>query len=63
MENIPENIEEIEEEYLILRDLSIHPNIPSFTGIFLKKGGKPEEDQAWLALEVRLQMFQMNCFL
>lgn len=53
MENIGENLEEIEEEYLILRDLSLHPNLPSFHGIFFKKGSKQEEDQAWLVMEVR----------
>ncbi|XP_069183192.1 myosin-IIIb [Procambarus clarkii] len=52
MENIGENLEEIEEEYLILRDLSIHPNLPAFYGIFFKKGSKQEEDQAWLAMEL-----------
>ncbi|KAG7174088.1 Myosin-IIIa-like [Homarus americanus] len=38
-----ENLEEIEEEYLILRDLSLHPNLPAFHGIFFKKGVKQEE--------------------
>ena len=52
MENIGENLEEIEEEYLILRDLSIHPNLPSFIGIFFKRGAVREEDQAWLVMEV-----------
>ncbi|XP_063883342.1 myosin-IIIb-like isoform X3 [Scylla paramamosain] len=51
MENIGENLEEIEEEYLILRDLSIHPNLPSFIGIFFKRGAVREEDQAWIVME------------
>lgn len=52
LENVPENIEEIEEEYLVLRDLSMHPNIPTFKGLFLKRGGLPEEDQLWFVMEV-----------
>ncbi|XP_064105759.1 myosin-IIIb-like isoform X3 [Macrobrachium nipponense] len=52
MENIGENLEEIEEEYLILKDLSLHPNLPAFHGIFLKKGPKMEEDQAWIVMEL-----------
>lgn len=50
MESINEVIEEIEEEYLILRDLSNHPNLPKFFGIFMKKYN--EEDQLWLVLEL-----------
>lgn len=54
MESIADNIEEIEEEYLILRDLCLHPNIPSFYGLFLKKHpSKREEDQLWFVMEVR----------
>jgi serine/threonine protein kinase len=52
LENVAENIEEIEEEYLVLRDLSLHPNIPSFKGLFLKRGSLPEEDQLWFVMEV-----------
>ncbi|XP_017301836.1 myosin-IIIb-like [Diaphorina citri] len=52
MENIPENIEEIEEEYLVLKDLSVHPNIPSFYGLYLRRGGQPEEDQLWFVMEL-----------
>jgi myosin-3 len=50
MESINEVIEEIEEEYMILKDLSNHPNLPKFFGIFLKKS--IEEDQLWLVLEL-----------
>lgn len=52
LENVAENIEEIEEEYLVLRDLSLHPNIPSFKGLYLKRGSLPEEDQLWFVMEV-----------
>lgn len=53
LENVADNIEEIEEEFLVLRDLSMHPNIPAFHGIFLKRA-KPaqEEDQLWFVMEV-----------
>lgn len=50
MESINEVIEEIEEEYMILRDLSNHPNLPKFFGIFLKRYN--EEDQLWLVIEL-----------
>ncbi|XP_014227640.1 myosin-IIIb-like isoform X2 [Trichogramma pretiosum] len=53
LENVADNIEEIEEEFLVLRDLSMHPNIPDFHGIFLKRS-KPaqEEDQLWFVMEL-----------
>jgi len=54
LENVADNIEEIEEEYLVLRDLCLHPNIPLFHGLFLRHA-KPgqEEDQLWFVMEVR----------
>ncbi|XP_066603378.1 myosin-IIIb-like isoform X2 [Prorops nasuta] len=53
MENVADNIEEIEEEYLVLRDLSSHPNIPLFHGLFLKKSTSgQEEDQLWFVMEL-----------
>ena len=51
MESIHEVLEEIEEEYLVLRDLSDHPNIPEFYGIFIKQD-TASEDQIWLVMEV-----------
>lgn len=53
LENIAENIEEIEEEFLVFRDLSSHPNIPEFFGLFLKRGLSAEDDQIWFVMEVR----------
>ena len=50
MESINEVIEEIEEEYKILNELSNHPNLPKFYGIFMKKS--TEEDQLWLVMEL-----------
>jgi myosin III len=52
LEQITENLEEIEEEYLVLSELSRHPNLPEFHGLFLKKGKTPEEDQIWFCLEL-----------
>ncbi|XP_015784423.1 myosin-IIIb isoform X3 [Tetranychus urticae] len=52
MENISDNIEEVEEEYLILTNQSLHPNIPSFYGLYLKLGNRREEDQLWFVLEL-----------
>ncbi|KAL0100751.1 hypothetical protein PUN28_019257 [Cardiocondyla obscurior] len=53
LENVADNVEEIEEEYLVLRDLNRHPNIPLFHGLFLKRA-KPgqEEDQLWFVMEL-----------
>ncbi|XP_050666235.1 myosin-IIIb-like isoform X2 [Leptidea sinapis] len=52
LENITENIEEIEEEFLVFRDLSSHPNIPEFFGLFLKRGITSEDDQIWFVMEL-----------
>nr|XP_026486396.1 myosin-IIIb-like isoform X3 [Vanessa tameamea] len=52
LENIAENIEEIEEEFLVFRDLSSHPNIPEFFGLFLKRGISSEDDQIWFVMEL-----------
>lgn len=57
LESITDNIEEIEEEYLVLRDLSHHPNLPSFIGMFLRKGVCFEDDQLWFVMEVRFETF------
>ncbi|XP_044736982.1 myosin-IIIa-like [Chrysoperla carnea] len=52
LENIRENIEEIEEEYLVLKSHSRHPNITDFYGIFFKRGPTLEEDQIWFVVEL-----------
>jgi myosin III len=56
LENITENIEEIEEEFLVFRDLSSHPNIPEFFGLFLKRGITSEDDQIWFVMEVSAKL-------
>lgn len=52
LETIADNLEEIEEEFLVLRDLSQHPNLPEFVGMFLKRGACVEDDQLWFVMEV-----------
>ena len=55
LESIHEMIEEIEEEYQVLRDLSEHPNMPRFYGMFLKPNNS-YDDQIWLVMEVRCML-------
>lgn len=57
LETIADNLEEIEEEYLVLRDLSQHPNLPSFVGIFLMRGISVEDDQLWFVMEVCVYIY------
>lgn len=52
MENIADNMEEIDEEFLVYRDLCLHPNIPSFYGLYFNAGKKREDDQLWFVMEV-----------
>lgn len=61
LETIADNLEEIEEEYLVLRDLSHHPNLPSFVGIFLRKGACTEDDQLWFVMEVSATANVVEC--
>ncbi|XP_070187968.1 myosin-IIIb-like isoform X1 [Littorina saxatilis] len=51
LESIHEMIEEIEEEYQVLRDLSEHPNMPRFYGMYLKRNNS-FDDQIWLVMEI-----------
>jgi serine/threonine protein kinase len=62
LDNVADNIEEIEEEYLVLRDLSMHPNIPSFHGLYLRPGQTQEEDQLWFIMEVRIFLLVSSDF-
>ena len=57
LEDITDNIEEIEEEYLVLRDLCLHPNIPQFHGMFFRPGRKRDDDQLWFVMEVSSRHF------
>ncbi|XP_014247275.1 myosin-IIIb-like [Cimex lectularius] len=52
LENVSENIEEILEEYKILKDLCHHPNLPLFYGMFLRRFPVLEEDQLWFVMEL-----------
>lgn len=60
LENVADNVEEIEEEYLVLRDLSMHPNIPTFHGLFLRPGQTQDEDQLWFVMEVSLSIYSFS---
>lgn len=46
-----EQLDDIHEEYRILRDLSSHPNLPEFYEVYLKRSRS--EDQVWFVMEVR----------
>lgn len=49
----PESQVLIIEEYKVLRDVSNHPNLPEFYGIYRKRSGKKTEyDQIWFVMEV-----------
>ena len=52
LESVHEVVEEIEEEYQVLRDLGRHPNLPSFFGLYRKADPEAEEEQLWIAMEV-----------
>lgn len=52
LDSAHEMIEEIEEEYQILRDFSEHPNMPRFYGMYLKHASE-YDSQVWLVMEVR----------
>lgn len=52
LESLHEIIEEIEEEYRILRDLNGHANLPTFYSLYLKKCEKNCDDQLWIVMEV-----------
>nr|XP_022321566.1 myosin-IIIb-like isoform X3 [Crassostrea virginica] len=52
LDSIHEMIEEIEEEYLVLRDLGNHPNIPRFHGIYLKPPTTGLDAEVWMAMEL-----------
>lgn len=46
-----ENIPYIQEEYRILNELSPHPNLPDFYGVYRKIG--ETDDEIWFCIEVR----------
>jgi len=52
LENLAENMEEAEEELFVLQKLSIHPNLPSFHGIYFKRNPRIEDSQLWYVMEV-----------
>ena len=52
LSKLAENIEVVEEEYRIFKDLSRHDTFPEFYGAFLNKHDKSDKDEVWLVLEV-----------
>jgi myosin III len=44
-------VEQIEEEYHVLRDLSGHANIPPFYGVYMWRGPNAA-DKLWIVMEV-----------
>ncbi|KAE8752070.1 hypothetical protein FOCC_FOCC001232, partial [Frankliniella occidentalis] len=52
LENVADNLEEIEEEYRVLRELSGHPNLPAFRGLYLLRAACREDDQLWFVMEL-----------
>ncbi|KAI9561650.1 hypothetical protein GHT06_012610 [Daphnia sinensis] len=51
LKNLAENVEFIEEEYRIFKNLSRHGNFPTFYGGFLNKFDKADKDELWLVME------------
>ncbi len=51
-DNLDETLEEVEEDYAVISTHWIHPNIPHFIGLFLKKGPTRTQDQVWLVMEL-----------
>uniref|UniRef100_A0A1B6C2U7 Protein kinase domain-containing protein n=1 Tax=Clastoptera arizonana TaxID=38151 RepID=A0A1B6C2U7_9HEMI len=45
-------LENIQDEFRILRDLSSHPNLPDFYGVYLKKGKAGKPDELWFVMQL-----------
>jgi hypothetical protein len=57
LKNLIDNVEYIEEEYRIFKNLSRHDNFPTFYGGFLNKFDKADKDELWLVMEVGFSLF------
>lgn len=57
--DLAENIQVIEEEYRIFKDLSRHDNFPTFYGAFLNKYDKEHKDELWLVMEVGISSYSV----
>ncbi|CAG5084997.1 Similar to ninaC: Neither inactivation nor afterpotential protein C (Drosophila melanogaster) [Cotesia congregata] len=54
-----ETQEIIIEEYRVLRDLSNHPNVPHFYGIYRNRCGRSNKaDEIWLVMEFEISALQ-----
>ena len=51
-DHLEETIEELEQDFYVISTHWIHPNIPHFSGLFVKKGVSRKEDQVWLVMEL-----------
>ena len=51
-DDLDETLDEIEEDYVVISTHWIHPNIPHFSGLYLKKGATRQMDQIWLVMEL-----------
>lgn len=63
LEHVADSMEEIEEEYRVFRDLSKHPNLPAFHGMYLKRGPSREDDQLWFVMEVKINLSLFNKYI
>jgi len=55
LESVHEILEEIEQEYVVLRDHGHHPNLPAFHGLFIHRCSmNAADDQLWIAMEVEI---------
>jgi myosin-3 len=51
---------QIVEEYRVLRDLSGHPNLPDFYGIYRRRSArKSDHDEMWFVMEVSLDQSRL----
>jgi len=54
--NLDENLDIIEEEFRIFKDLSRHDNFPTFYGAFFNKYDKDFKNELWLVMEVSWEL-------
>jgi len=55
LDNLISNWEEAESEYGVLKELSLHPNLPFFHGLYYSASSQQLENaQLWFVMEVSL---------
>ncbi len=60
--NLDKNLDIIEEEFRIFKDLSRHDNFPTFYGAFFNKYDKDFKNELWLVMEVSWEFFFTSFF-